>query len=324
MKKILVMTSVMMLGAMSLQATGTAANTDINNSVTLSYDVNNVAQTQVPSNTDTFKVDRKIDLIVDATNTPLDVTPSATDQNLSFVVRNDGNDADTFTLTVTDNIGGDDFNPTGCDITDTSGNSINSVALAADANVTVYVTCDIPAAGNPHVVDDDNGTISLLATSSYSNDSSSDDPAVVQNVWVDGAGTDDNNLSGSFSDRGTYHVVSADLTATKTSCVFWDPVNLNTNPKRIPGAKIRYAIQVTNNGSADADNVETTDTLKGELTYSNAYIREGNCACGSPSGNANEGDASTTGNSNSHDVTLNFETVEASSSECAYIEATIN
>ncbi len=320
MKKILVMASVMMLGAMGLQAAGTPANTDINNSVTLSYDVGGVAQTTVPSNTDSFKVDRKIDLIVDATNTPLDVTPGATDQNLSFVIRNDGNDQDTFALAGTYNLGGDDFDPTGCDITNTSGTSIASVTLAADANVTVYVTCDIPAAGSPHVVDDDNGTISLLATSSYSNDSGSADVnTTVQNVWADGPGTDDANLSGSFSDRGTYHVVSADLTASKTSCVSDSRAFNNTNPKRIPGATIRYAIQVNDTGSADASSVTTTDVLQGGLTYVSSQILAGACNCSSPSG-ASAGSTSVSG----QNVTLTFGTISAGQSECAYIDTTID
>ena len=320
MKKILVAASIVMLGASGAWAAGTAANTDINNSVTLSYDVGGVSQTTVPSNTDSFKVDRKIDLIVDATNTPLDVTPGATDQNLSFVIRNDGNDQDTFALAGTYNLGGDDFDPTGCDITDTSGTSIASVTLAADANVTVYVTCDIPAAGSPHVVDDDNGTISLLATSSYGNDNGTADVnTTVQNVWADANGTDDGTTDGKFSDRGTYHVVSADLTASKTSCVSDSRAFNNTNPKRIPGATIRYAIQVNDTGSADANNVTTTDALQVGLTYVSSQILAGACNCGSPAG-ASAGSTSVSG----QNVTLNFGTIPAGQSECAYIDTTID
>jgi uncharacterized repeat protein (TIGR01451 family) len=320
MKKILVAASMMLLGFMSVQAAGTLAGTDINNSVTLSYDVGGVTQTAVPSNVDYFEVDRKIDLIVDATNTPLDVTPSSTDQNLSFLIVNEGNDQDTFSLAGTYNIATDDFDPTNCAITDTAGTVIASVTLAADANVTVYVSCDIPAVGNPHVVDDDNGTVSLLATSSYGNDNGSADVNTsVQNVWADGPGTDDANLSGSFSDRGTYHIVSADLSASKTSCIIDDPFNGTNNPKRIPGATVRYAIEVINNGSANASNVTTTDGIDSHLTIDSAEIRAGACNCGTPAG-ASAGTATIA----APNVTLDFATINAGDTECAYITTTVN
>jgi uncharacterized repeat protein (TIGR01451 family) len=322
MKRLQWIAALMLLTGSGLFAAGTAAGTDINNSVQLSFEVGGVSQQPVTSNTDTFKVDRKIDVIVDATNTPLDVPPAAQDQNLSFVIVNQGNDQETFDLAGTYNLDEDNFNPQNCQITDTNGETLSQVLLAVDANVTVYVSCDIP--DNTQVQADDNGTVSLKATvNGRTNDSNySDDPAVVQNVFADGAGTDDDQHKGDYSDRGTYHIVSPNLTASKTSCVVNDPVNGTTKPKRIPGATIRYAIEVSNSGNTDADSVSTTDALSGDLTYSAAYIREGSCSCASPSGTDNEGDASTS--NSGQDVTLDFGTVEANSKECAYIEATIN
>jgi len=53
------------------------------------------------------------------------------------------------------------------------------------------------------------------------------------------------------------------LSVTKLSSVFSDPVNGTTNPKAIPGAFIEYAIQVSNPGisDADADTVFVVDTV---------------------------------------------------------------
>jgi uncharacterized repeat protein (TIGR01451 family) len=322
MKRLQWIAALLLLGSTGLFAGGTTAGTDINNSVSLSFSVGGVSQQPVTSNTDTFKVDRKIDVLVSATNTPLDVPPAAQDQNLSFVIVNQGNDQEKFDLTGTYNLTGDDFDPQDCNITDTSGNTLSQVTLDEDANQTVYISCDIPNYTVVHA--DDIGTVSLKATvhGQTNNNNDADNPGSVQNVFADQNGTDDSKHDGAYSDRGTYHIISPDLTASKTSCVINDPVNNTTNPKRIPGATIRYAIEVSNNGNTDASSVSTTDALSSDLTYSKAYIREGSCNCGSPSGTDNEGDASTS--QSGQNVTLNFGTVEANSKECAYIEATIN
>ncbi len=320
MKRLLLMGAIVLAGSMSLQASGTAAGTDITNQVTLNYKVGGVDQTAVDSNQDTFKVDRKIDVTVAVDNSPVDTPPGNSDAILSFTVTNTGNDQETYDLSTISNISGDDFDPTSCTITDTSGNSISQVQLNEDANQTVQVHCQIPDSTQVHA--DDNGTVALVAAINGRSDDSgnADDPATVQNVFADAAGTDDNLHDGKHSDRGTYHIISADLSASKTSCVVNDPVNGTSNPKRIPGATIRYAIEVDNNGNADATDVKTTDTLNNNLSYSSSVIKEGACDCAAgPSGN----DAGTTSNSG-QDVTLDFDTVSAGQKECAYIEATIN
>ncbi|WP_456391520.1 hypothetical protein [Nitratifractor sp.] len=319
MRKKIAAAAAALLMATGAYATGTAAGTSIDNSVTLSYDVGGVAQTAVNSNTDTFVVDRKIDVIVTADNTPLDVPPSAQDQNLSFTIVNQGNDTETFDLAGTYNLTGDDFDPQNCSIIDSGGNTVSSVNLAEDANTTVYVSCDIP--DNTQVQADDNGTVSLKATvNGRTNDSGdADDPTVVQNVFADGAGSDDNEHEGDYSARGTYHIISPNLTASKSSCVIDDPVNGTTNPKRIPGATVRYVIEVKNEGNTDAENVQTIDTIDSHLSITGQEILSGACNCASPSGSS-AGSASTSG----QDVTLDFGTVAAGDTECAYITTTVN
>ena len=52
------------------------------------------------------------------------------------------------------------------------------------------------------------------------------------------------------------------LKISKTSQVISDPVNLNNNPKRIPGARVRYTITVTNTGAAvDLDSINIKDPV---------------------------------------------------------------
>lgn len=95
--------------------------------------------------------------------------------------------------------------------------------------------------------------------------------AGVDTVLADGAGTDtganDSANQGDFSASHTYTVAAADVTVAKSSRVVWDPVNLFTDPKAIPGARVEYCISVSNaSGAAPATNVLVNDTLPGDVT----------------------------------------------------------
>jgi uncharacterized repeat protein (TIGR01451 family) len=65
--------------------------------------------------------------------------------------------------------------------------------------------------------------------------------------------------------RSGYIIHTPVLSVQKTSCVIKDPVNDTNNPKRIPGAIIRYMFDITNNGSADVNDLNITDTLNDNL-----------------------------------------------------------
>ena len=53
---------------------------------------------------------------------------------------------------------------------------------------------------------------------------------------------------------------------TKSSTVISDPVNQNINPKRIPGAIIRYTITAENDHATPAEGVVISDDLGNEIT----------------------------------------------------------
>lgn len=95
-----------------------------------------------------------------------------------------------------------------------------------------------------------------------------DDPAAMDTVFNDPAGTQDGTgaadviKNAQHSANNSYTIQSAELTVTKTSTALWDPVNLNVNPKSIPGAYVRYTITIENAaGAADADLTTLSDTL---------------------------------------------------------------
>ena len=133
------------------------------------------------------------------------------------------------------------------------------------------------------IMNDDNGRLGVAGT--YNNGATTtvvpaaatdilDDILTVQDVFNEPAGTSDSEGNagvvriGQTSDDSSYTVGSAELTVTKVSVALWDPVNLNVNPKSIPGAYVRYTITIANSnavGTADADLTTLSDTLVAAL-----------------------------------------------------------
>jgi len=117
------------------------------------------------------------------------------------------------------------------------------------------------------------------------------------------------------------------LSLIKSSCVISDPFNGTTNPKRISGATIRYALEVQNIGSQTAENVILTDTLSSlfaSSTISNLQIQSGICNCLNVVSSSNNG---INGSANGvNPIELDFGTVLGTNDpitpviECAYFE----
>lgn len=82
--------------------------------------------------------------------------------------------------------------------------------------------------------------------------------------------TNDGDRDGKNSDVGAYVVQNANISVSKTSAVYWDPVNLTSSPKPIPGAVVTYTITIDNTlGNANAT-VTLSDSLATQI--SNGYI----------------------------------------------------
>ena len=123
-----------------------------------------------------------------------------------------------------------------------------------------------------------------------------------------------------------------DLKIVKSSMIISDPVNNTNNPKRIPGAIMRYCFRVDNNGNGSADNIKIKDTLSGDnkdnLTYkkSGSLIQSSNESCDCTSSRMNENTGSIDNNEVTIDIgTLTGSKVNAQSSRaCAFIEVEID
>ena len=110
----------------------------------------------------------------------------------------------------------------------------------------------------------------------------------------------------------------------KSSCVVDDPVNA-TNPKRIPGATIRYAIEVTNAGVGTADSAVVTDDINTTYfdtgTITNLRIGSGSCSCLTPGATSPNGANGTANGVNP--VKLDYGSVAVGATECGYFEVKI-
>jgi len=115
---------------------------------------------------------------------------------------------------------------------------------------------------------------------------------------------------------------------SKSSCVIKDPVNATTNPKRIPGATIRYALEVRNR-SASITNVVVEDDLDSLFDYTTLQylqIQEGSCDCLGVASASNNGANGTAAGINP--VRLDFGTIGAGTIEtpqikCGYFEVNL-
>jgi len=286
-------------------ALGTASGVTISNSATVDYQVGGIGQTPIlssplgdtPTGIDTdFLVDNKVDVVVATTDgTWVAVTPGLSDQALTFAVRNDGNTPQDFilsaALTAVDPFGGvENFDTTGLRVFVESGGGAGYQAgldtvtfideLAADATATVYVVSDIPVA----LINGDIAAYTLTANAANAGGAGLGaetlatvglDTAGVDVVLADGLTAYDAQYAGDHSADSAYQVETATLAVTKTSEVDWDPFNLSTNPKAIPGARILYTIIVENTGVATAGSVVISDLVTLPTVYFSESITLG-------------------------------------------------
>jgi uncharacterized repeat protein (TIGR01451 family) len=103
----------------------------------------------------------------------------------------------------------------------------------------------------------------------------------VDTIFADAAGVTDGARDAAFSATDDYIVLTATISATKTSRIVAGDFGTGTN---IPGATIEYCIAVTNAaGGAAATNITLSDTLPGQVTYVPAFgVKTGGADCTTP------------------------------------------
>jgi uncharacterized repeat protein (TIGR01451 family) len=294
--KTLLSVAVLAATASNVWAAGTAAGTDIDNKATISYSVGGTNQTPIESSEagnsnpgtnngspTTFKVDKKIDLLV-TSGTGVNVVPGTTAQSITFTLKNEGNSTESFNMTPSQVASGDQFDTTNCQVVSPT----LPVSLTADQTKSVTVNCDIPPS-DAIVKNGATSKVDLMAQAQGVTETTGAESAnTVDVVFADdtGTATDGANRNAKHSATNTYTVNTADLTVKKTSAVTQDPFNGTTNPKRIPGATIEYTITVSNAaGAATASGINITDTVPADLENITATVTGGTSTNATVAGN---------------------------------------
>ncbi|UAB76861.1 DUF11 domain-containing protein [Erythrobacter sp. SCSIO 43205] len=275
-------------------AVGTTAGDTITNTVSVTYQVGDNPDTeQEVTDTDTFTVDRVVDVNVNLTSaTPVTVAPGQVQAVLAFDVTNLSNDTVDLDLSTVltagtaaniDNITiYRDANGDGVlqqseidagaitfldEVAADDGTGAQTLEVIVVADITTDAvngdTFDIVLIADAHEAGSA-GTLGaeITATSGANTDG-------VDTVLADGSGTAEEAANqGDHSDLGQFSVAGALVSVVKSSRIVSDPVNGTTNPKAIPGAVIEYCIAVTNaSGAAAATAVTVSDDLPADVTF---------------------------------------------------------
>lgn len=270
-------------------AQATTAGTDISNQATVSYTVGTTAQTPITSAPVTFKVDRKIDVVVTKVN-DASVAPGATGEVLEYTVQNKTNDTIDILLSTGD--AGGTFAATGVQVwvdgasAGWDGDEVRQAYLnnlAPDETTTVFILADIPSIATDTQTDlfwliaearDATGASSASPGAVFAESGTADDPNAVDNVLADADGPASAETAGGdgkHSALATFTVSSASIVVAKSYQVIFENYDTGTSTgtnysdagdlKPIPGALVQFCIMVTNTGASDATAVSVTDEL---------------------------------------------------------------
>ena len=261
-------------------ALGTSAGTMIANTATVTY--NNGGGPQTTNAGASFKVDNRVNLTV-TKNGDLTVLPGSTKQALLFTVKNNGNTAQRYDLSWIRSAGIDldasvriyRDNGTTPGVWDGGDTLYVDAAtfgdVPADGTLNGLLVADIPAGattGQTAVYQLTAATVDAGTTSATLQPNVADTTGVVDVVFADVAGSGDGARDGKHSASGTYTVnMALPLALTKAVAVVWDPQNLFSSPKAVPGAKLTYTITATVSGSDTATAVVITDQIPAKSTY---------------------------------------------------------
>lgn len=266
-------------------AAGTAVGTLIENAATVDF-IQGGSQQQVVSNTTSFVVAERIDVVVTLQSGQVAVAPSAVDQALLFTVTNTGNGSETLQLAVNSIVAGDDFDPVPAtpdaiyfdtnasgdfDVGDTAyvpGG--NDPLLGPDESVSVLVLNAIPGS----VANGQTGRSELIATAA----TGSGAPGTVYAGQGDGGVDAVVGATGATAAVfGEYLVDDVSISVVKAQAVS-DP---NGGNEPIVGATITYTIsvEVVNAGTAAAatirDAIPTWSTfVPGSITLNGTAISD--------------------------------------------------
>lgn len=278
-----------MLLPQTARAEGTPAGTTVSNQARLNFEMAGAPQ-QAQSNNNAVTVQELINVAAvwqDAAN--IITTSPALEQVLTYRVRNTGNGIESFTLGINNSPpGSDDFDPFNPRIhLDGNGNNSydgplldplyipgsNDPQLDANGNnsVVLFVLNDIPAG----LADGETGDSRLTVQSTTAGAAGSVAGTTLPGLGDSGADAVVGSGSAVASARGSYQVINTpiDVNITKSARVISDAQSCNSTPcDPVPGATIRYTLQVDVSGTGTAENLAITDSIPANTRYTPSSI----------------------------------------------------
>jgi uncharacterized repeat protein (TIGR01451 family) len=279
-----VLVTAMLFGQQAM-AVGTRANTLVENTASVDYDVATVPQTQLQSNTVQFVVDRRVDFTFAAQGAALvPVTPGGSDYFVDFLLTNTSNSVLDFNVTLTQMIGGlvrgqtddadmalVDFAVSGDTVANGDPDPVRGVnivfvdELEADAAIRIRVFGDAALT----MADGEIAGVDMTLTGAEGGlggtegttlvDGVANTDLGVENVFADG-GNDNTE-----ADQDGFIVESADLAVTKSYAVIAGDLGSGLP---IPGATVEYSIAIVNSSlTTAADPVQIGDVLDTDVTF---------------------------------------------------------
>lgn len=271
-------------------AVGTPSGTTISNSATLTYAIGAGPATIAPSNTVSFLVDKKVNLLVtEVSGSATSVSVGQTGTVTTFSVTNLGNDPQGFNLAAalasgnpapggTAPFSTNNFSATGLQVfVDSNANGVYDAGvdtatsiptLAAGSSQTVFIVANIPGT----VLSGQQSVVSLTATAVVPTTMAAlvatvgPDTAGVDVLFADSAGVAVGDIvrDAKHSGYAAYLVSGVIVAVTKSVASVLDP---NGTAILMPGSVMTYQITVALTGSGTATNLVITDPLPAEMTY---------------------------------------------------------
>lgn len=271
------MGTALLVGGAPVWAEGTAAGSKINNTATATYTLPGGGSGSVDSNTVSLTVDELLDVSVAwSDGGDVTVSPGATGRVLTYLLTNNGNGSEVFTLSARNALSGDDFDPSafaifldtnddgdydpGVDLAYVAGS--NEPSLAADASKAVFVVSSI-AAGE---ADGARAGIDLLATAR----TGSGAPGTTFAGLGEGGGDAVVGATGADGFDAGFYAVSATAVALVKSATVADPFG---GTSAVPGATISYSLVATVSGSGSLANLAIGDAIPTGSVYKPGSIR---------------------------------------------------
>lgn len=281
---------ILLCAAHGLRAEGVPAGTLIENTATVTFELDGTPTT-VTSNTTALTVAELIDVAVSLQGSQRLVSADTEDQAILFRVVNTGNGSEGFSLAVNSAIGGDDFDPIPSTIsiyldTDGSGDltaadeayvpGVNDPVLAADASIDVLLLNNIPAGEANGAI----GRSELVVVSLTGTDLPGTNFAGQGDGGVDAIiGTSEGNGTA----VGEYLVSDVQISVVKNQAV----LDQFGGSEPLPGATITYTISVQVSGSG----IATGSVVSDEIPEFTSFVANSIQLDGSPLSDAVDADA---------------------------------